>query len=55
MELVAEYSDTDRPVSLLKVSVVCPDIDDAGGPASVTGRERAFVKSDFLHGLGLED
>ena len=55
MELVAEYSDTDRPVSLLKVSVVCPYIYDAGSPSSVTGRKRAFVKRHFLHGLRLED
>ena len=55
MELVTEDSYSDRTVRLLKVSVVCPYIYDAGSPSSVTGRKRAFVKRHFLHGLRLED
>ena len=55
MELVTEDSYSDRTVRLLKVSVICPYIYDAGGPSSVTGRKRAFVKRHFLHGLRLED
>ncbi len=55
MEFIAEHSNADCPAGLMKVSVIGPYIDDAGGPASVTRRERAFVKRDLLHGLRLED
>ncbi len=55
MEFVAQNPDTDCSVGLLKVSVIRPHIDDAGGSASVTGRERAFVKRDFLYGFRLKD
>ena len=55
VELVAQDTDTYRSVRLMKVAVVGSHVDDAGCPASVTGRERAFVKRHFLHGLRLED
>ncbi len=55
MKLVAEHTNADCPVGLLKISVIGPHVDDAGGPAAVTCRERAFVKRHFLHGLRLED
>ena len=55
VELVTEDSYSDRTVRLLKVSVICPYIYDAGSPSSVTGRKRAFVQRHFLHGLRLED
>ena len=55
MEFVADESDADGTVVLLHVAVVGADVHDAGDPAAVTGRERAFIKGDFLDRFRLEN
>ena len=55
VEFVADEPDADGSVVLFHVTVIGADVHDAGDPASVTGRERAFVQGDFLDCLRLEN
>ena len=55
MDLVADQPDAGRTTGLFHVPVICADVHYAGHPSTVTGREGAFVESDFLHRLRLEN
>src|SRR5574344_694268 len=41
-------------MSFFHIAIICPYIDDTGDSSTISGRERAFVQSDFLDSLRSE-